>query len=107
MWLEPWMALWVWASSLRELEDPGLPMKFVVGAFGSSPYMLRAFHRRSISHDSLARIAFISAAEANSDVGRAVSDGLRSRRTCGGGGGGSSDGCMTMGTTGYVGGSLW
>lgn len=61
-------------------------MKLVVGALGSSPYMLRAFQRRSISQDSLARMAFMSAADGSSEVGLAVRDGLRSNRIGGEGG---------------------
>jgi hypothetical protein len=73
-------------SSLLELVEPGPGIKLVVGALGSSPYMLRALQRRSISQASFARIAFISAAEGSSDVGLALNDGLRSNLIASGSG---------------------
>lgn len=73
-------------SSLLELVELGPGMKLVVGALGSSPYMLRALQRRSNSQDSFARIAFISAAEGSSDVGLAIMDVFRSSLIAGGSG---------------------
>ena len=81
-------------SSLIELVElcPGITW-FAV-PLGSSPWRLRAFHKRSISHCSLALTAFISSAEGSWDIGRVLIDGICSNRGSGIG-------------TGWIAGSGW
>lgn len=79
--MEPYTAPCVVASPLVELVEFGAAVECEAPAapLSSGSYMLRAFQSRSISHASLALIAFISAAEGSSEVGRALIEGFRSK----------------------------